>query len=612
MTSAVTGAMLQLRSATDVRGIVSAMRDAHADVAVQHAGCLALKQLLLTDTDAIGVAAAAGAVGVLMAALEEHRTSAGVQEEGFGLIAALIAPSNREQVMNAGAASTAVSALQAHPTNCSVHVGVFKALRALIVDAKSTVRALAAGVAEAVLTTLRADITAWPAAVREALAVLSKLVEGQLWGLCQSQQHGGAASVSHELAFLLPSAAVDEEAGARLLRLSVIPAIVAAMQAHPSDAGVQMHACRALMLLFKSWPVADTFIAAHEASTLGAVQAALRTHFAGGGRFAEQLQTHLVMLLRQAALLCSSDLRPLVDLKLEATKADRLGRTARTKELYTRALKLAEASQPADSIITARLLDLVIFASANEHRKLHNDYWADDAPHRALSQRCLELLQGRWRAGTLLALTPDEDAYLSLDGATAYAMGAELYASTVMDAYTIWQPPRTAEERRSRLHAVYGALRGMLELDARGYFQHCPETGMLLHSPRPAMQQAMSVLLDLALDTSDLFGVAEALRRVHLSAVEEAALRDLARRFKYDYAAHRSNDGMVQRTLQARGEADVARHGLRACALPECAATEPQPKTFKLCARCQRVVYCCKEHQTEDWRRHKRADGCKK
>jgi hypothetical protein len=607
--------MLQLRSATDVRGVVAAMRDAHADVAVQHAGCLALKQLMLTYTDAIGAAAAAGAVGVLMAALEEHRTSAGVQEEGFGLIAALIAPSNREQVMNAGAAVAAVAALQAHPANCSVHAGVFLALCALIVDAESTARALAAGVAEAVLTALRADVTAWPAAVRGALAVLSKLLEGQLWGLCQSQQHGGAALVSHELAVLLPSAAVDEEAGARLLRLSAIPAIVAAMQAHASDADVQMHVCRALMLLFRSWPVADTFIAAHEANAMDAVQAALRTHFVSSGRFAEQLQTHLIMLLRQAALLCSSDLRPLVDLKLEATKADRLRRMARKAELYTRALKLAEASQPANSLITARLLDLVIFASVDDPRKLRND-WADDAPHRALSQRCLELLQGRWRAGTLLALTPAEDAYLSLDGVTAYAMGAELYASTVEDAYTKWRLPHTAEERRSRLHALYGALRGMLELDARGHFQRCPETGMLLHSPLPAMQQAMSTLLDLALDTSDfgrgILGIAEALRRAHLSAAEEAALRDLARRFKYDYASHKRTDDMVQRALQARGEADVARHGLRACALPECAATEPQPKTFKLCARCQRVVYCCKEHQTEDWRRHKRADGCKK
>jgi hypothetical protein len=59
----------------------------------------------------------------------------------------------------------------------------------------------------------------------------------------------------------------------------------------------------------------------------------------------------------------------------------------------------------------------------------------------------------------------------------------------------------------------------------------------------------------------------------------------------------------------------VARHGLRTCALPECGATEPHPKAFKLCARCRSAAYCSAAHQQQDWRRHKRDDsdgGCKK
>jgi hypothetical protein len=59
-----------------------------------------------------------------------------------------------------------------------------------------------------------------------------------------------------------------------------------------------------------------------------------------------------------------------------------------------------------------------------------------------------------------------------------------------------------------------------------------------------------------------------------------------------------------------RAADDVARHGLRVCALPGCGATEPQPKTFKVCGRCRRVCYCSAAHQTQDWRRHKRADTC--
>ena len=62
--------------------------------------------------------------------------------------------------------------------------------------------------------------------------------------------------------------------------------------------------------------------------------------------------------------------------------------------------------------------------------------------------------------------------------------------------------------------------------------------------------------------------------------------------------------------LQARAAADVASHELRGCALPDCGAQEPHPKAFKLCSRCKDATYCCKEHQVEDWARHKREDGC--
>jgi hypothetical protein len=56
----------------------------------------------------------------------------------------------------------------------------------------------------------------------------------------------------------------------------------------------------------------------------------------------------------------------------------------------------------------------------------------------------------------------------------------------------------------------------------------------------------------------------------------------------------------------------VARHGLRACALPGCGAVEPHAKAFKVCSRCRRPAYCCAAHQQQDWRRHKReGDGCK-
>ncbi len=59
-----------------------------------------------------------------------------------------------------------------------------------------------------------------------------------------------------------------------------------------------------------------------------------------------------------------------------------------------------------------------------------------------------------------------------------------------------------------------------------------------------------------------------------------------------------------------RAAADVARHGLRSCALPSCGATEEYPKTYKLCGRCRGAAYCCAAHSKEDWKRHTREDGC--
>jgi hypothetical protein len=53
--------------------------------------------------------------------------------------------------------------------------------------------------------------------------------------------------------------------------------------------------------------------------------------------------------------------------------------------------------------------------------------------------------------------------------------------------------------------------------------------------------------------------------------------------------------------------AAAAAPGLRTCALASCGARERHPSHFKSCAACRIPVYCCKEHQTEDWPSHKKA-----
>ena len=58
--------------------------------------------------------------------------------------------------------------------------------------------------------------------------------------------------------------------------------------------------------------------------------------------------------------------------------------------------------------------------------------------------------------------------------------------------------------------------------------------------------------------------------------------------------------------FEARKRADIAKLGLRNCALPSCSKTEKTVKEFAGCSGCRSVVYCCLEHQALDWRAHKK------
>jgi hypothetical protein len=92
---------------------------------------------------------------------------------------------------------------------------------------------------------------------------------------------------------------------------------------------------------------------------------------------------------------------------------------------------------------------------------------------------------------------------------------------------------------------------------------------------------------------------------------EEAQLHSLAQIISLHLDGCARIGRKVMDEERQRAIDDVARHGLRRCALPDCGAMEPHPKAFKVCSRCRTACYCSAAHQRADWRRHKRDDGCK-
>jgi hypothetical protein len=178
-----------------------------------------------------------------------------------------------------------------------------------------------------------------------------------------------------------------------------------------------------------------------------------------------------------AATAAAATVAPLQQLKRAAEKADKLARFARAAELYKRALAAAELSQPRDSLIIAALLGVLSTAHTNAAQA------SPDSPHAVaertdLYQRSFHLLHARWQASTLFAPTAEEVAYFLEDEypfLPAQMCGAYFYI-TVTHYVAEKFPPRTPGEAEARLHAVYGALRAALEMDARGMLERHPRT----------------------------------------------------------------------------------------------------------------------------------------
>jgi hypothetical protein len=323
-----------------------------------------------------------------------------------------------------------------------------------------------------------------------------------------------------------------------------------------------------------------------------------------------------------AAAAAAAAVAPLLQLKHAAQKAEKLVRFARAMELYERAVTAAELALPRDSLIIAALLCDVRSAHCFAGQAAPSS--PANVERLELSLRSFRLLHARWQAGTLFAPTAEETVYLVEDEypfLPAQMCGALFYtgaAHHVMQMQHLF-PPCTAAEAEARLQGVYGALRAALELDALGMLERNPRTGLAWQDLSTAavsvsyVKTAVHGLVTFAL--SDEAGMLLRMRATcGLTAAEETALRQLAERHKAiaecEVQEHPKIVENLNATRQQAAAADAARHGLRRCALPACDAQEPHPKLFKLCGRCRGAAYCCAHHSKEDWKRHKREDGC--
>jgi hypothetical protein len=340
-----------------------------------------------------------------------------------------------------------------------------------------------------------------------------------------------------------------------------------------------------------------------------------------------------------AAAAGSAALAAVLQLLDAATHASERGRLARAIELYERAVAAVEEEEEEETLrgslvlpvlqcklagmyikdAVARCTDSTPPATAAAAMRLDAHTLFCDSPGRptlSLSQRCLALFHARWRAGSLLAPTPQEVAFFGGGAVQAQLNTIFFYISCANLAVAGDWPRnlRSRAEEAAHVHGVHGALRMALEADAQG---------IKLADASPNGDDvcaAVRIFFSLLHQTLNEDNMLRQLRATcGLTRDDEAALWQLVQRAGARTPAEQSQNLEEMNRIsigvlaaeRERASADVARHGLRRCALPECQQAEPHPKAFKLCGRCRKVVYCSAAHQQEDWRRHKRDDGCK-
>jgi len=313
-----------------------------------------------------------------------------------------------------------------------------------------------------------------------------------------------------------------------------------------------------------------------------------------------------------------------VRLRSEAVKASNLGRHVRELELHERSLAVVEAAVPPDSLVAVSSLIHIYAAitfsvSGPDNKTRAIRAWVGEPRLFDISRRCLRLLDLRWRAGTLFEPTGAEQYFFDVEmlDQPAWSFGACMFVQQARNSIYYWRELH-GDEEEERTRFICDAVPVAVELDARLKVVLQMASDELKNTYRQFdVHNLLEVFLDAVLNRDA--GMLSRLRGAYgLSREDEAAARRLLHALEQppgtEAAALAGAHGLCledsrdhHADTSRRAAADVARHGLRRCALPACDAQEAHPGHFKKCGACKTVAYCGREHQQQDWPTHKAA-----
>ena len=312
---------------------------------------------------------------------------------------------------------------------------------------------------------------------------------------------------------------------------------------------------------------------------------------------------------------------------------------ASLKALHT-ALALAREHLPLDSLVTANLArhTLSVRLAAHGLDDSAAEPWRSYAA--AVKEDTVATLPGglpfeleycmrRWESGTAFDLRPDESLFLALGPCSMEGAGASIAVGTFVDLMTysmsgdMLHYPDSALSLQQRILYVQATALAVVEARRRGHAAASAGPGHLAPLVVQLSEYAKSCRGDLVRNVGLMGACGTPVQRQIQEGVTLTMnqCESLLLQASYSGVEDIKADSDLrtfcrvhsEQSMRAAREVDAAR-GRHACTRPGCDKTEQFSGQFKRCAglgNTCRTPYCAAECQLQDWRRHKKEDGCR-